>query len=868
MRRALASLLLVAACEGPKGPEGAPGPTGDVGPIGQVGSIGPSGTVGPQGNPGDNGEGGVGPTGDAGASGAPGCPGLSAGQTPGLTVSLTISSPKNGSFFVAGEQPVATIRFSNSCGPLSAAQLGTANLYLYGPRDASATTAERLLNCVVDRGASDGQHHYVNLKSPHFADTAQSNLSQSSDGTLSFTFAPISSEAPGSYTAGVWAKSPGDVDQAFPLADVQIGSATAQTYATGPSDASSCFDCHRTPGDDKAQMHHSRPSQYGPLGNWSLDLAPVGTCKACHNLDGYSVNSTLRKTHTLHRGAHQLAVPAGAAHPEYNLPADSTMADYLNVEFPSMPGLEKDCTKCHSDDRWMQSPSRLACGTCHDNLYFDSGTFNPPRLFGVPSSGACHLDSDCYSFDKYAVCVTNAGDPNFGACVHDVHWAPAPGDSDPDGKCAICHNEAPGAPAPVSAAHEIYATTRIPGLKVTAASLAGAATSGVFQPGDVPTITFSLADKSGAPVTDLKPAPSPNPYSATAILSGPTTARQRVFGPITVSLTAASFVNNGGGSYSYTFPSPLPAAGESPYNTLLAPSPMPTGTYTVLFYVNKSLSSNGQSFRDVANAIVDFPFLGEPGDATPPVKPRQVVTNAACNSCHTDVQAHGGGRKDIAGECSMCHTEYAVDRGTDVPATGAQCIVANNNCPQFQTCLASASAKAPNNGICTLTTDPTPGQPIDFSKMIHNIHFARLREGYAESAFLSPWTGKLAYVGFNDSVSDESDVLFPEDIRGCAKCHGDAGNSCSSDTQCGVGQHCVSKKCVNNAWLAPSARACVTCHDSDYATGHAALNTWTPPSGAPVETCPTCHDADGQFSVESVHQIRNPYVPTYARTAE
>jgi hypothetical protein len=220
--------------------------------------------------------------------------------------------------------------------------------------------------------------------------------------------------------------------------------------------------------------------------------------------------------------------------------------------------------------------------------------------------------------------------------------------------------------------------------------------------------------------------------------------------------------------------------------------------------------------------------------------------------------------------CSACHTRGAVDRGTDRPdqATGAQCQQGVTVCGPFQTCLPTpagvAPAKSPNNGYCVLTTDPTPNNPIEFGPLVHNIHFARLRGGYAESNFLAPYTGKLVFMAFNNSIADLSEILLPMDVRNCNACHGDQGGSCSSDAQCGMGQSCVSSKCVNTAWTAPSARICLTCHDEAEASGHAALNTWQSPGG-PVETCNVCHGSDGDFSVQKVHSIRNPYVPTYQR---
>lgn len=49
MRRLLALVVLLAACEGPMGPEGPAGPQGPPGPIGPSGALGPTGDTGPAG---------------------------------------------------------------------------------------------------------------------------------------------------------------------------------------------------------------------------------------------------------------------------------------------------------------------------------------------------------------------------------------------------------------------------------------------------------------------------------------------------------------------------------------------------------------------------------------------------------------------------------------------------------------------------------------------------------------------------------------------------------------------------------------------------------------------------------------------------
>src|SRR5207302_2942346 len=58
---------------------------------------------------------------------------------------------------------------------------------------------------------------------------------------------------------------------------------------------------------------------------------------------------------------------------------------------------------------------------------------------------------------------------------------------------------------------------------------------------------------------------------------------------------------------------------------------------------------------------------------------------------------------------------------------------------------------------CVITVDPTPGQPIDFAVMLHDLHYARLRDGYAErNNLVAP--GALSFVGFQNGRSEERRV--------------------------------------------------------------------------------------------------------------
>jgi predicted CXXCH cytochrome family protein len=96
-------------------------------------------------------------------------------------------------------------------------------------------------------------------------------------------------------------------------------------------------------------------------------------------------------------------------------------------------------------------------------------------------------------------------------------------------------------------------------------------------------------------------------------------------------------------------------------------------------------------------------------------------------------------------------------------------------------------------------------------------------------------------------------VIFPQDVRNCVKCHDAKGSP---------------------VWKQePSRLACLGCHDSDSAKGHAKgmtvfNNPADPWSADNVETCKVCHGAGKEFSPDKMHNISNPYKPPYPREGE
>jgi len=425
--------------------------------------------------------------------------------------------------------------------------------------------------------------------------------------------------------------------------------------------------------------------------------------------------------------------------------------------------------------------------------------------------------------------------------------------------------------SPISTKHEVYERTRVRNLKITSYAISGGTgPGGAFLVGDTPTINFKLTCERNAPtsacptggiVSDLQ---GNSNLSGSLVVSGPSTDRQRIYGPngtINIKTTGTLTFTAGTGLYTYVPPNAIPANAFPPLNNPTAtPRPNVSGSYTVYLYVNEAFSN--PSFRDYASVVQDFNLVvGNPADA----RPRQVITNGACNSCHIETVAHGSSRRDPEA-CGVCHTNGAQDRIEG--GLGRSCTV-DTDCPGFaggwEACLGTPLT-------CTITRDPTPNITIKFPILVHKIHFARLLEGYAERNDIV-FPGQLAYVGFQNNVVNLSEILFPQDVRNCTKCHADAvqpvngAATCSSTAQCGIGQECKASKCVNRAWVKATGDACTSCHDADHAFGHVQINTWPSPDG-PIETCEVCHGENAEFAVEKVHNIWNPYVPPYPRTKE
>lgn len=127
-------------------------------------------------------------------------------------------------------------------------------------------------------------------------------------------------------------------------------------------------------------------------------------CMMCHNpqsTDPDSGNTVNMKEmgHKIHMGANLPSVQAG--NPYFIVGYRGSIHDYSEVHFPQDV---RNCTTCHDPDapeayRHMANPSRVACGSCHDNIDWETGEGHPVPQFDDSLCSACHIPEGEYEFD-------------------------------------------------------------------------------------------------------------------------------------------------------------------------------------------------------------------------------------------------------------------------------------------------------------------------------------------------------------------------------------------------------------------------------------------------------------------------------------
>ena len=258
---------------------------------------------------------------------------------------------------------------------------------------------------------------------------------------------------------------------------------------------------------------------------------------------------------------------------------------------------------------------------------------------------------------------------------------------------------------------------------------------------------------------------------------------------------AANLSQRTDGKFEYKFKASITDANDSANFEHLAY--IATAAHQLGAQITRAYSVDGLTY--VANPIFRFKPAG--GAITASDK-REISNTETCNGCHGRLEAHGGSRREFQ-YCIMCHN------------------------PQ--------------------TLDPETGNTVDMGPMVHKLHL-----GSSLPSVIAG--GKYEIIGYQGSVVDFSEVIFPNPLEATGPLGGKAINCSVCHPQTATGA-------PNAAYSISNIATCGSCHDKTWFgsvaslpagyTLHAAPIAATAfPNGVTDTQCAGCHVTLG---VEAVH---------------
>jgi OmcA/MtrC family decaheme c-type cytochrome len=290
--------------------------------------------------------------------------------------------------------------------------------------------------------------------------------------------------------------------------------------------------------------------------------------------------------HKIHAGRELPSVQAGK--PYRIIGFGGAVLDWSTVGYPSNI---LRCESCHEQNTGaaqrmahLERPSRVACGSCHDDVNF--------------ATGEGHVAGPQISDNQCANCHTPQGELEFDASIRGAHTIPTESAS-------------------------------LSGLVVDLVRVQDTA------PGRQPVVTFTVKDKGGAAV------PMSRLNNLSLVMAGPTTEYGYTnFGadvttPGYVSEDARQATCAADGTCTYTFRHAIPANATGSFSIGIEARRTET------------LLAGTQQERNVQygaqNKVTHFTVGSGPVQPR-----REVVATSQCNQCHTRITAHGENRNEVA----------------------------------------------------------------------------------------------------------------------------------------------------------------------------------------------------------------------------
>jgi OmcA/MtrC family decaheme c-type cytochrome len=353
-------------------------------------------------------------------------------------------------------------------------------------------------------------------------------------------------------------------------------------------------------------------------------------CVMCHqpqHADPVTGNTLDLKVmaHKIHMGSQLPSVVGTSTTPGVPYEISGFGGNFSNFSTVIDPADPRRCEVCHSQTTgaaqakaFLTTPSRAACGACHDDVNFATGANHP--------GGFQQDDTQCSN------CHVPQGETPFDASIMGAHVVP---------------ND-------TAAAYPQNPDTLISSVKVTITNVANT------NAGQKPLVSYTVKDMNGnalalSALEDLQftMAGPTTDYGYTSFGSDVTT-------PGYVGEDGTAGKCDGSGNCTYTFLHAIPAGA--------------TGTYAIgveserLENILPNTNAAQQVESGTPNQVFYFSVDGSP------VQPRRtVVAETNCNQCHVHLTLHGNRRNDPQ-YCVLCHNPSDTDFSQRPAGQAAQTI--------------------------------------------------------------------------------------------------------------------------------------------------------------------------------------------------
>ena len=386
----------------------------------------------------------------------------------------------------------------------------------------------------------------------------------------------------------------------------------AMQFSGGPNPANPVYDFVPATGASAGifNMNISATNNcnrcHDPLAFHGSGRFEVNYCVTCHNpgtssaSGGYTV-SFKNLVHRIHMGANLPSVIAGGDYRfgDVIFPQDIRNCQNCHVGTGTTNGFYDEVLLTNQGDNWNEFPTRNACGSCHDDVNFDTH---------------------------------RGGQPD-------------------DSRCASCHSVGGRAGSPEES-HEML--VRDEGAKFLAEVLS--VVNG--GPGEFPSVQIKVSNPDTGTAYDiLNDAPFTNAGASLNVKLAWATTDYHNTGngadnASAISQSALSTAtDNGDGSFQVVYLDAIPSGG------------LATGSGAAVIDGHPAVVLEGDVDPTnifITDAVGYFSIDEASGTATPR---RQSVATEQCQACHQNLVLHGSNRADNVNSCVSCHNPRNTDRG-------------------------------------------------------------------------------------------------------------------------------------------------------------------------------------------------------------